>query len=105
MTPPRPRDDHAEWQRRAHLHLGQILAKHSRLQPLRWSLAPYGCGLAGELGAPSDAYSIERAFAEWTAALGLPIKSVPGRLVASGQTDGCHITITATLPKAKGRRT
>lgn len=99
--PPRARvapDDHAYWQRRAHARLGNILFHCSGLQPLRWSLAPHGCGVQGEVGTPSDAYSVERVFAEWQTALGLSLRTnIPGRLMAVGQIDGCRITITATL--------
>lgn len=105
MMLPRARiapDDQAYWQRRAHAHLGQILFKHSGLWPLRWSLAPYGCGLAGEVAAPSaytDAYSVEHVFAEWQHGLGLSLRTtLPGRLKAVGRIDVCHITISAVLP-------
>lgn len=99
--PPRARvapDNHTYWQRRAHAHLGQILFKHTGLPTLRWSLAPHGCGLNGQVTV-TDAYSIELTFAEWTKALGLSLRTtVPGQLLSIGRIDVCHITISAVLP-------
>lgn len=105
MMPPRARispEDTNRWQRQAHDLLGHLLAKHATLQTLRWSLAPHGRGLQGEVSPPSDytdAYSVELVFAEWQQALGLTLRpGIAGRLVAAGRIDGCHVTIFASLP-------
>lgn len=101
MMPPRARvapDDHAYWQLRALHALFQITARHQTLPTLRWTVAPHGCGLSGEVVAP-DAYTIERTFAEWQTALRLPPRDTdPRQLVAAGQIHGCRITISAVLP-------
>lgn len=94
--------DQSRWQRRATGALAYILDRHRELTPLRWTLAPHGCGLTGEITAP-DAYTIERVFAEWAAALDLALNPRahhvrPGRLVASGTQAGCRITVMATIP-------
>ncbi|NJP93945.1 hypothetical protein HCN51_31675 [Nonomuraea sp. FMUSA5-5] len=94
-------DSSAFWQRHAHAVLGRILAKHGDLTPLRWQLAPYGCGVLGEIAAPPSAAAvdIERVFAEWVQALSLALRPAPKRhLLAGRRVDACHITITATLP-------
>jgi hypothetical protein len=100
--PPRARRspvDHSRWQRKAVAVLNRILLQYQDLPSLRWSLAPAGCGVTGEVVGP-DAYVIERTFAEWQTALALPVKpGVPDRLVATRQLGDCRITITATLPK------
>lgn len=101
-------EDYAFWQRRAGGHLGQILAMHGRLHTLRWSLDPYGFGLRGEVCPASDytgPYEMERVFAEWVKALALTLtQPMPGRLTATGQIDGCRITVTASLPMPPERK-
>lgn len=84
-------------QRRAYDELGVILQRHRDLTTLTWSLETDRAGVIGQV-AGSNAYVIERAFAEWQRALRLTVQpATSGRLTASRFESGYHVTLIADL--------
>ncbi|MEV4020200.1 hypothetical protein AB0J35_57960 [Nonomuraea angiospora] len=94
--------DNTLWQRRAVTVLASILYAHSHLSPLRWTVAPIGCGLTAEVTDP-DPYLAERAFAEWQSALRLELAEHDGTRLRAVSRAGavCRITVTAALSRTR----